>query len=192
MTRSVVHFLSAPICTLLNHPNAKMGKKLAKRGQYVILDVFIALMMIAVGLLVILATRHSASYSKQPVIISQDIAASLASSKLKDLNNPMVLVMIANGTINDSDYTVLQQAAAFYVYGQKDSAGLLIRNVSAQLIPPQYSFEVRINDDLIYSRGSRKNQTQLLIASRKILFGVSKKTVEPWGPLVGEVAVWKQ
>ncbi|MEK6837893.1 MAG: hypothetical protein AABX69_04535 [Nanoarchaeota archaeon] len=169
-----------------------MGKELAKRGQYIILDVFIALMMIAVGLLLMFSLRHSVSYSKQPIIISQDVAASLSSLKLAEINNPIVLRMIANGTINDTDNTVLQQIAEFYTNGLNHYAVELIRNVSAKIIPSQYGFEVRINDGLIYSRGSKQNNSEVLIASRKILSGVNKNTVEPWGPLIGEVTVWKQ
>jgi hypothetical protein len=168
-----------------------MRKELAKRGQYIILDVFIALMMIAVGLLLMFSLRHTISYSKQPIIISQDVAASLSSLKLTELNDPMILRMITNGTINNSDNTVLQQVGEFYIYGQTHYAVELIRNISTQVIPPQYSFEVRINNGLVYSRGSMQNHSQVLIASRKILFGVNKKTVEPWGPVIGEVTVWK-
>lgn len=173
----------------------KTGKKMRKKGQYIILDAFIAAMMLAVGIMLILATRHSSSYLKQPVIASQDLASSLGSTKLSDLNDPLVLNMTSEGIITALDNTVLQQAAEFYKRNMAASAAELIRNVSARLIAPQYSFEVRVNNELIYSRasgeGSRRNQSRLVIASRKVLFGVLNDTVELWGPWIGEVTVWE-
>jgi ribosomal protein L30/L7E len=165
----------------------------SRKAQYLALDAFIAMMMLAVGLLLIFSTRTTVTYSKQPVTLSQDIADTLTSLKLNELNNQLIRNMTLNHTITNTENTVLQQAAEFYIHNHLSQASDLIKNVSHDIIPDQFSYDVTINNVLIYSNegNSDKNTSRLLISTRKILFGTVNRTAEAWGPLVGEIAIWE-
>ncbi len=148
-------------------------------------------MLLVIGLLIAFAIPLTSSYAKQPVILSQSYANALTLIKLKDLSSPYVQQLIRDRTITNQDNTLLQQAGEFYSAGSDAQATALIENAASGIIPLQYSFEVVIDNKRIYARGSKQEQSQLLIASRKILFGVTGKSGNPWGPILGEVRIWE-
>jgi len=163
-----------------------------KNAQYLTLDAFIASLILAVGLVIVLAARNSTPSTAQSELLSKDVASSLSSLKLKELNNPLVLKMAGDGTITNLDNTVLQQATEFYFTSQRPSAFTLLQNVTSGLIPQRYSFEVLINGELIYNRTTAsQNTSPVLVSSRKLIFGVINKTAVVYGPTLAEVRLWQ-
>lgn len=149
-------------------------------------------MIIAIGLVIVLAARSGAPETLQSELLSKDIAASLSSLKLKDLNNPLVLSMAKNGDITNLDNTVLQQATEFYLTSRETNASRLLDNVTYGLIPQRYSFEVRISNNMIYNRTiTSQNKSSVLVSSRKLVFGVINKTAVVYGPVAAEVRLWQ-
>lgn len=163
-----------------------------KHGQYLTIDAFIAAMILAVTLVIIFAARSTQPYSTQNELFSQGVAESLSQAKLQELNNPLVINMSRNGTITNLDNTVLQQATEFYFLGYRHQAFELLKNVTSRLIEPQYSFEVVINNDLIFNRTlTPENSTSVLVSSKKIMFGTINRSVLVYGPTIAEVRVWQ-
>jgi hypothetical protein len=166
--------------------------KNTKRAQYLTLDAFIASIIVASGLMLVLAARASVPNTVQSELLSKDFSSSLSSLKLKEINNPLILNMSKSGTINNMDNTVMQQVAEFYFINQKTNAFKLIQNVTYGLIPPQYSFSVLVNDEMIFNRTlASENTSTVLVASRRLIFGVINKTAAFYGPTVAEVRVWQ-
>ena len=162
------------------------------KAQYFTLDAFIGTMMVAVALVIILAARTNKPYTTQSELISQGFADSLSAAKLAQLNNPLVILMIKNGTVTNPDNTILQQATEFYFVGQKYFARELLKNVTYILIPPQYSFRIIINNEAIYERSlTNENRSGVVVSSKKLIFGVVNKTAFVYGPTVDEVRVWQ-
>ena len=162
------------------------------KAQYFTLDAFIGAMIVAVALVIILAARTNKPYSAQSELISQGFAESLSAAKLAQLNNPLVKLMIKNGTITNPDNTVLQQATEFYFIDQKYYARELLKNVTFNLIPPQYSYRVLINNEAIYERSlANENRSGVLVSSKKLIFGVINRTAQVYGPTIDEVRVWQ-
>ena len=173
------------------HPCGKLGKKNTK-AQYLTLDAFIGAMIVAVALVIIFAARTNRPYTAQSELISKGFAESLSAAKLSELNNPLVIILTRNGTITTTDNTVLQQATEFYVIGQKYYAGELLKNVTFNLIPPQYSFKILINDEVMYQRGlTNENKSAVVVSSKKLIFGVVNKTALVYGPTIAEIRVWQ-
>lgn len=164
----------------------------AKKAQYLTIDAFIASMIVAVTLVIVLAARTSQPYVVQSELISKGFADSLSQVKLKELNNPFVINLSRNGTITNLDNTVLQQATEFYILGNRGLASDLLKNTTQRLIAPQYSFKILINHDLIYARALvNENTSAALISSKKLVFGVINRTVLVYGPTKAEVIVWQ-
>ena len=163
-----------------------------KKAQYLTIDAFIASMIIAVTLVIVLAARTTLPYTSQSEAISKGLAESLSQVKLSELNNQLILDMSKNGIITSLDNTILQQATEFYFVGNTHYAFELLRNVSQTLIPKQYSFAVIVNNDLIYNRTTRtENSSSVLVSSKKLIFGVVNKAALVYGPTIAEVRLWQ-
>ena len=169
-----------------------------KKAQYLTLDAFIGVMIVVVAIVIILAARSAAPYTAESEAISKGFAESLSSVKLSEINNPLVINLTKNKTITNTDNTLLQQATEFYWVKEKYFANELIKNVTHNLIPPQYSFKVLINNEQIYARyaggpaqGNNENTSGVLVSSKKLIFGVINRTAQVYGPTIAEVIVWQ-
>lgn len=175
----------------MRNPCEKPRRK-NKKAQYLTLDAFIGAMIVAVALIIIIAARTNKPYTAQSELISKGFAESLSAAKLNQLNNPLVIIWIKNSTITNTDNTVLQQATEFYMVNQKYYAAELLKNVTYNLIPSQYSFKVLINNERIYERSlTNENKSGVLVSSKKLIFGVVNKTAFVYGPTIAEVRVWQ-
>ncbi len=175
----------------LQSPREKSGWE-NKKAQYLTLDAFIGVMIVVVAIVIILAARTAKPYTAESESISKGFAESLSSAKLSQINNPLRIILTKNKTITNTDNTVLQQATEFYVVGEKYFAAELIKNVTYNLIPPQYSFKVLINGEQIYVRSlTNENTSGVLVSSKKLMFGVINRTAQVYGPTIAEVRVWQ-
>lgn len=164
----------------------------SRNGQYLTIDAFIASMIVAVTLVIVLAARTSIPYTSQSEAASKGLAESLSQVRLSELNNQLIINMSRNGTITNPDNTILQQVTEFYIVGNRHYAFELLRNVSQALIPSQYSFEVIVNNELIYNRTIRsENSSAVLVSSKKLIFGVINRTALVYGPTIAEVRLWQ-
>ena len=162
------------------------------KAQYLTLDAFIGAMIVAVALVIIFAAKTNRPYTAQSELVSEGFADSLSSVKLSEINNALVVLLIKNGTITTTDNSVLQQATEFYAIGQKYWSNELLKNVTYKLIPPQYSFKVLINNELVYEKSlTNENKSAVLVSSKKLVFGVVNRTALVYGPTIAEVRVWQ-
>ncbi len=164
---------------------------MAKRGQYFTIDAFVALAVIATGLILIFAVNTYSPYSGPTQIMSQDFVNTLAQIKIKEVNDPFVMQQVRGGNVTNVDNTFMQQAYEFKRYYGYSLSTWLISNVTQDLVPPQLNFDVVVDGDVMFGRGSGKDTSELLVSSKRIVFGVVNKTVEFWGPVVVEVNVWQ-
>src|SRR3989338_3198354 len=184
---------------------------MAKRGQYFTIDAFVALLVVTTGLVLVLAVNSYTPSSGQPERLSQEFVNVLAQTKIKELNNFFVMQQVRNGNITDFDNTILQQAYEFKRYFDSFLVGCptatschgyepsvhtnmsaeFLASVTPSLVPKQYSFEIIIDGDSVHGRGEGQDTTDLLISSKRIVFGVVNKSVEFWGPVTVEVRVWQ-
>ncbi len=164
---------------------------MARRGQYFTIDAFMALAVIATGLILIFAVKTYSPYSYPPKIISQEFVNTLAQTRIKEINDPFVIQQVRGGNIINTDNTLLQQAYEFKKYYSYNLSTWLISNVTRDVVPPQFNFDVVIDGDVMFGRGSGKDSSKMLVSSKRMVFGVVNKTVEFWGPVVVEVNVWQ-
>ena len=170
---------------------------MSKRGQYFTIDAFIALIVISTGLILVIAANSYAPSPNQPEALSQGIVNSFVQTKVNDLNNAFLKEKIVDGIITNPHNTILQQAYEFKTYGGTSGSDLarnLLINVTPDMVPSQYGFEIRVGDDIYYARpsslGQEQNDTNLLVSGKRIIFGTNSQK-EFWGPVVAEVRVWQ-
>ncbi len=164
---------------------------MANRGQYFTIDAFLALAVIATGLILIFAVNTYSPYSSPQQITSQEFVNTLSQIKIKEVNDPFVIQQVRGGNVTNVDNTFLQQAYEFKRYYSRNLSTWLISNVTQDLVPQQLKFEVLIEGEVMFGRGSGKDTSEMLVSSKRIVFGVVNKTVEFWGPVIVEVNVWQ-
>ncbi|MBS3164204.1 hypothetical protein J4439_02125 [Candidatus Woesearchaeota archaeon] len=175
-----------------------MAMRTSRRGYFFLFDAFLALGAIAFGIMLIASFRSYAPSQVQPLMLAEDVMATLAGNRVEDIANTTqtglyVSGLVANGNITDAHNTLLEQAGEFYVRGNRALADDFTVNVTRQVVPPQYGLELHINGSdqvVVVSPGSvaMADSTVLVNAKRLVSGAVNASTM--WGPLLMEVRVW--
>lgn len=178
-----------------------------KKAYIFSLDAIVAIGVMVIGIVLVLLSLSYTPIDSQAVSLSQDLINALYSTRMYDLNDqdyPYVKFLKGNGNITNMENTILEQVGEFY-YRNKTGvcancmalAGNLVKNISYYSVPEQYSFEVLVNNISLYQRKStnpsvsnEKNQSRLLMASKRIFSGYINRT-DMWGPYTAEVIVWQ-
>lgn len=175
---------------------------LKKRGFFFILDAVLGLTVLIIGVFLITSSYVNVPRPAQVGLLSDDLLDFLSNKKIKELNNPYAGIggeLWNKGVITDADNSLLQQIGELYAAGSLGTAEKFIQNVSKGTVPEQFRYEVWIDGSLLYPRTpsaehiKSRNSTRLLLASKKITFGViNKETGDLWGPYEAEVFVWER
>ena len=174
---------------------------LKKRGYFFTLDATLALFVLVIGVFLVLSLYVEVPQSAQVDFLSKDIMNFFSDTKIKDLDNKYAGIggdLWKNGSITDPENTLLQQVGEFYANSQIDTAEKFVQNVS-DIVPKQYKYEVWIDNTRVFPRdatqehSNSKSNTQLLLTSKKLTFGLKNKTTSSiWGPYKAEVFAWEK
>ncbi len=171
-----------------------------KKGYFFTLDAFLALSVLVVGLIVILSSFYFSPSTSLTSKIGKDVLDFMAKNQIKDINNPYYGssgYLVKNGTIKDTQKTLLQLLGQLYYYHDWNNSAYLISNITNNLILPQYSFEFFIEDYRVFPYNvtesflEQKNKTKLLIPARRITFGRINNSLDLFGPYEVKILVWQ-
>ena len=175
---------------------------LKKRGYFFILDAFLGLSVLLIGVILVTSSYVNFPQPSQVGLLANDLTNFLSTKKIKDLNNPYAGIggeLWNNGTITDADNSLLQQIGEFYAANKLDVAERFIQNVSEGVTPPEFLYEVWIDGIILYpitpsaEHTKLKESSELLLTSKVITFGIMNKTTSNlWGPYKVEVFVWEK
>jgi len=144
-----------------------------QKGFFFTVDALLAASVLLGGLLLI----SSYYVNDQPTIhlnyLAEDILTALDVITVGDFSNSYVQDLIANGTIEDLDTSLLQQAGIFWADSQFGLAQAFIENITSSLLPARYGFGVWIDNDLIYQRNNPPPTSRS--SARKLVSGVEKE-----------------
>ena len=176
--------------------------QIKKRGYFFVLDAVLGLFVIAIGIFLISTSYVNVPQLTQVGLLSDDLLNFLSNTKISNLNNPYAGIggqLWKQGMITDADNSLLQQIGEFYAKNNLDIAEKFIANVSKDVVPAQFEYEVWMDGIVLYPRAptaehiESKNSTKLLLTSKKITFGIiNKATSDLWGPYKAEVFVWER
>ena len=180
---------------------SKMLRK-EKRGYFFILDAVLGLFVLVIGVFLVTYSYVAAPNPSQVGALSEDLLNFLSTKKIKELNDPYVGVggslWTAWGITPNIDNSLLQQIGEFYATNKLDMAEQFIQHVSSEAVPPQFRYEVWMNNVILYPKipspehTKSKSDTAILLTSKKVTFGIDKTTNEMWGPYKAEVYVWER
>lgn len=131
--------------------------------------------------------------------LSQDLIRTLSSITVKEINNEYLNILIGDGTIKNTNNTILEQIGEFWASGQVVFANKTAANVTEHLVSNITGIGIWIDNDLIYDNGIQVKRS--LISSKMPVSGTKKgQTSSPytrdnpptlWGPAIAEVRVWQ-
>ena len=180
----------------------KRPDKMNKRGYFFLLDSIIALGVLIIGGFLVFASYTKAPSKEEPKFLSETTMDFFADTKISDINNAYAGFngqLWQQGDITNDDNTLLQQIGEFYAKNQLGTAEKFIGNLTENIIPVQYLFEFRMNNQLLYPINpsqdhlNSKQSTAILIPSRKIVHGyLNQETGDLFGPYAAEVLVWQK
>ena len=173
-----------------------------KRGYFFILDAALGLFILVIGVFLITSSYVNPPEPAQVSLLSEDLLVLLSNTKIKDLNNPYAGIggtLWNQSVITDADISLLQELGELYATKQLDIAEKIVKNVSRDVIPLQFNYEVVVNGTIIYpleqtvEHNVSRNSSEILLTSKKITFGVINKSAgDLWGPYKVEVFVWQK
>lgn len=167
-----------------------------KKGYFFMLDAFISMSIIVLSLILILSFHSSKPYQMQGIFLAQDTMDLLAKTKIYELDNDFVINLTLEGNITNTDYSLLEQTAEFFVTNQTELAQDFIINVTQNMVSDKYGFELRIYNDtnlfnITVTPGiNLQNESNILLISKEIVSGMLED-YSTWGPMTAEVRVWQ-
>lgn len=171
-----------------------------KKGYFFILDSFLAMGVLVIGVIMVMSSFSEVPEKKHTTNIAEDILYIFSNTKIKNYNNPYFgsnSDLVKEGYIKDTEKTLLMQLGEFYHNGDLKLAENFVGNVTNDLVPFQYHYDVIIDDvrvfpgDVDNSFLILKNNTEVLFPAKKLSFGNVNDTLELFGPYLLEVAVWQ-
>lgn len=178
-----------------------MKKRCNRKGYFFLLDSIIALGVLAVGAFLVFSTYTNTPFLEDVSILSEDLMQLFANNKIKDINNEYARVggtLWQQGIINNSENTLLQQLGVFFAANNLDIAEKFINNLTQNILPQQFLFEIKIDDTLLFPQNpslahiQSKEKTAVLIPSRRLVHGIlDKETGDLFGPFEVMVTVWQ-
>jgi len=174
---------------------------LRKKAYFFMVDAVFGLAILILGSFFIYASFLAVPEKTQTTYLADTLMGLLKTTKINTFDNSYYGIngqLWQQGIITNGDNSLLQQIGEFYYYGNNALASDLIRNVTSNIILSGYDYEFWIDDTLLYplnpslSHNLSKESSELLLASRSMVFGISNKSSgELFGPYIAEVLVWR-
>ncbi len=168
-----------------------------KRGYFFTLDAFVAMGVIMVGLVLVFSLRSEQVEHTQAELFSKDMVSLFASTRIYEINNEYVDELKENKTITNVHYTVLETIGELVFLNKTDVAKNLTAEVTVDIIPENYGFELVLDNKSVYMRNvagedfyANPGRYDVLLSSKRIISGEINRSIM-WGPLKAELRVWR-
>ena len=122
----------------------------------------------------------------------------MSTLNVKEINNEYINSLILDGTIVDTNATVVKQIAEFWSSNDMVKASKSASNVTEPWVPSTIGMGMWINNELIYKRDMPLKKS--LVTSKRMATGIAKggqssetRQSPPtlWGPAIVEVRLWE-
>ena len=169
-----------------------------KRGAYFfVIDALIAASIVFLSLIIIFTTHNIKPESNPTLRLVEEYTSYLMKTRIRDFQGTYITNLTQDGNITNLDSTLLEQLTEFYYLnesGIRDTTTIMSNYIASisrgSIIPAQRSFEIYMNNTLLYSRANTPMQgSNLVLNSKKITYKRINETYI-YGPLIFEVTIW--
>lgn len=172
-----------------------------KKGYFFIIDAFIALFVLTLGVILTLSFFYTENSFEQTTLYSNSILDFLSRTRVIEINNEYVGAggtLHRYGNITNLDNTLLNQIGEFYYRNQSQNCNFcldiikkFLSNITDNYVASQYNVAVYIEKESVYEDSwMNPNQSFALIPAKRIIHGVYNNS-EMWGPYEIEVRTWR-
>jgi hypothetical protein len=173
-----------------------------RKGQFFTVDAIIALLLLAVGLVLIFVTFTGEPVQQQTALYSTDLMSFFRNTRVKDVQEDwMINLWCTQGprctkptrNLTSPEQTLLSTFAQLIKNNRAPLAIFMANNVSMGLVQPQFSWSLTMKrdgypDTVLVNRNITSTPEQL-ITEKSVIFFVSNHTLE--GPYVAQIDVWQ-
>ena len=131
------------------------------------MDALLAGLVIVGGLLFLSTVIVSSRDTTEVSSAGQDLLASMGDIPLYAIDHPWVIARIADGTMNDTSISALEQVGLFWAEGRQDDARILAEILLNDSYP-EYGLHLSIEGTDVYDRVSGMQGDDVIAASRMI------------------------
>lgn len=172
-----------------------------KKGYFFAVDAIIALFVLVLGTVLALSFFSYEVPEKQVSFISNSIMEFLYTNRIKDINSEYIgpnRKLHNNKNITELENPLIIQLGEFYYRNQTENCDFCmdlitntLDNVSGNFMAPGYSFELYIENNLVYNKTVKDSENStILIPSKTVISGIYNET-QLWGPYRVEVRSWR-
>ena len=158
-----------------------------KKAYYLTLDAFIAVIILMSGFFLIKSTYMTVPLSSAVEYTSDDILDLMSSAKASEFG-------INTGNMEN---TILDAIGENYSKDGELGIDQIIQDIiiANKVVSENFDFSFYINGSNVYGDEAGSNETELLVAARRIVFGYYEDeayNIIFWGPYEVEVRTWKK
>lgn len=170
-----------------------------KRGYFFIIDAFIAMTILALGLFFILSSYSQSPPQTQTLVTSRNVISYMTETEISSVISEFVQTaeereeLVQRGSFDNS---ILEQIVEYIYLDEMGSAGDLVNKTFNQTIPSQYNYEFTlIGEDITNTKYNNEKITRgveeadVVIPSRTLVVVVINQT-KIIGPVEAEVKIW--
>ncbi|MBR9692586.1 VWA domain-containing protein [Candidatus Woesearchaeota archaeon] len=144
-----------------------------RRGILFTFDALLGSLLILAGVLVILHYHGGSVEVTQTTHYSQDTLRALNTIRVGEINNTWVKDLIADGTIEDSDLSVLEQIGMFWATGETALATNLTKIIFNQVLPTNIGYSFVMGDDELIRQNGTDDPRQR-VQGRRMITGIKE------------------
>ena len=143
-----------------------------KKAVFFTIDSLLASGIVIIAILLV-SNFYFAEHQRVNVnYASQDLVRVFSTMTVGEVNNDYVESLIVSGSIINIDNTILEQIGQFWADSNIELAKNFSKNITEEIIPPQYGFSILVDGEEIYSRNLPIKKS--LVSSRKLISGIAK------------------
>lgn len=168
----------------------------SRKGSYFfVIDAFIAGTIVIAAIVIIFSGFFSQPPSTPAFYTAEDFFLFLDSTQLRDFDSPIVRAWTANGTINDSSVTLLEQLALF-IARNNVVEGQQLASVLGTGISGSVQYEIIVDSQSLYSSVPTsanpldKDDASVFFSSKRIVL-LRKQPSDVYPPVLVEVQTWQ-
>lgn len=144
-----------------------------KKAIFFSIDALFASIIIISAIVMLIDTSYIQKYEEKDMSYATiDLINSFSNIKINEINNTYVKDLIANGIINNTENTIIEQIGEFYVLNNSEYAKNLSKEISKDYIPDKFGFSIIVSDEEVYSNNISINKD--LVTSKRLISGIEK------------------
>ena len=143
-----------------------------KKALFFTTDALIAALIMIAGLLLMTSTYVSDQPRTTINHLSQDLLNVMGELTVIEANNSFIGALIDNGTIKNTNNSLLVQLGEFWADDDLVMANQFAANVSEGILESIYGYSIAIDNETLYTRSNPVSNS--LVSSKKIVSGIEK------------------